>query len=130
MTPLHDNVHENVILDLLPIVRGGRASQESRELVERYLDANPKAATLAALMPAPDPQLELRALERTRREVSRAAWTKGLAIFFTALPLSFRAGDAGFRFLFADEPLLIAVFLVFAAAMWVLHFAHGRRTFA
>ena len=57
-------VHENVILDLLPTVRSGHASAESRTLVEEYLQANPKLAAYAALMPTPDPQLELRTLEQ------------------------------------------------------------------
>jgi hypothetical protein len=122
------SIHENVILDLLPVVRSGHASGESRTLVEEYLKANPQLAAYAALMPTPDPQLELRALERTRRAVGRNGWHKGLAIFFTALPLSFVVDDThGFRFLFAGQPLLMAGMIAAAIFFWTLDFWHSRR---
>jgi hypothetical protein len=122
------NVHENVILDLLPAVRGGHASAESRTLVEEYLKANPQLAAYAALMPTPDPQLELRTLERTRQEVGRNGWLKGLAIFFTLLPLSFIVDDAhGFRFLFAKTPVLMAAMVLAAAVFWGITLHYNRR---
>jgi hypothetical protein len=121
-------VHENVILDLLPAVRSGHASAESRALVEEFLQANPKLATYAALMPSPDPQLELRTLARTRREVGRHGWNKGLAIAFTLLPFSFVIDQAqGFRFLFADYPGLIVGMAVCAAAFWMRDFLYNKR---
>jgi hypothetical protein len=122
------SVHENVILDLLPAVRGGHASAESRALVEGYLQAHPQLAAYAALLPTPDPQLELRALERTRREVGRNGWNKGLAIFFTLLPFSFHVGDeTGFRFLFADYPGLIVGMAITAAVFWARDLLYNRR---
>jgi hypothetical protein len=121
-------VHENVILDLLPAVRSGHASGESRALVEQYLPANPKLAAYAALMPTPDPELELRTLRRTRAEVGRHGWNKGLAIFFTLLPFSFVVDDeTGFRFLFAAYPGLIVGMAVCAAAFWMRDVLYNRR---
>lgn len=121
-------VHENVILDLLPTVRGGHASAESRTLVEEYLKAHPQLATYAALMPTPDPQLELRTLQRTRAEVSRHGWFKGLAIFFTLLPFSFIVDDAtGFRFLFGQYPPLMAGMAAIAIFFWVYDYQYNRR---
>ena len=122
------NVHENVILDLLPAVRSGQASTESRELVEQYLDANPQIARFAALMPTPDPALELRALLRTRKELSRVSWLKGLAIFFTLLPLSFVADGFHFRFMFADYPVVVIGMLAVALALWARIYFHGQRS--
>ena len=121
-------VHENVILDLLPTVRSGHASAESRTLVEEYLKANPQLATYAALMPSPDPQLELRALQRTKQEVGRHGWNRGLATFFTLLPFSFVVDEEhGFRFLFAQYPGLIVGMAVCAAAFWMRDFLYNRR---
>ena len=121
-------VHENVILDLLPTVRSGHASAESRTLVEEYLKANPQLAAYAALMPTPDPALELRTLERTRKEVSRHGWFKGLAIFFTLLPFSFIVNDeTGFRFLFGNQPVLIATMVAAALFFWIYDFQYNRR---
>jgi hypothetical protein len=119
-------LHENVILDLLPAVRGGHASAESRALVEDYLASHPKLAAAAALMPTPDPGLELRALERTRRELGRSGWLKGVAIFITLLPLTFIVDDQGARFLLADHPLLMAGAFVAAAGLWA-RYAMQRR---
>src|SRR5687767_9394867 len=119
-------LHENVILDLLPAVRAGRASAESRQLVERHLAAHPQLAQVAALMPDLDPALELRALQSTRRALGRVGWVKGLAIFLTLLPLSFMGGEGGVRFLWAGQPALVAVMLATAAAMW-LAYARMRR---
>ena len=122
------SVHENVILDLLPTVRSGHASAESRALVEDYLKANPQLAAYAALMPSPDPQLELRTLERTRKEVGRHGWFKGLAVFFTFLPLSFIVNDeTGFRFLFGNQPVLIAAMVAAALFFWIYDFQYNRR---
>jgi hypothetical protein len=122
------SVHENVILDLLPGVRAGQASAESRSLVEEYLKANPQLATYAALMPTPDTQLELRTLERTRKEVGRNGWNKGLAIFFTLMPFSFVIDEhGGFRFLFGQYPGLMVGMAVCAAAFWARDLLYNRR---
>lgn len=120
------DLHENVILDLLPIVRSGRASGESRQVVEAYLAGHPQVATLAALMPSPDPELELRALQRTRRELGRSGWEKAFAIFFTLLPLSFVIDGSQFRFLFADYPGVMVGMAVTATAFWMRYFLYRR----
>ena len=122
------NPHENVILDLLPLVRGGQASAESRQLVEQYLRDNPSAAALAAMLPTPDPALELRTLQCVRREVGRAGWEKALAIFFSFLPLAFVVDAQGFRFLLGDYPGVIVGSLVTAAAFWARYAARVRRS--
>ena len=121
------SVHENVILDLLPAVRSGHASSESRQLVEQYLEANPQVARFAALMPSPDPALELQALQRTRQKIGRASWEKALALFFTFLPLSFVTDGSHFRFLFADYPGLLVGMAVTAAAFWARYFMFHKR---
>jgi hypothetical protein len=122
------DVHENVILDLLPAVRGGHASNESRQLVEDYLARHPEVAQVAALMPTPDPSLELRALQRTRRRVGQAGWHRGLAIFFTLLPLSFESHGGDVRFLFADTPAAMSAMVAVAIAFWVALFVQRRRS--
>jgi hypothetical protein len=121
------NVHENVILDLLPAVRGGHASAESRTLVEEYLKANPQLAAYAALMPTPDAQLELRTLERTRREVGRSGWVRGLAVAFTLFPFSFIVDEHGVRLLFAQYPAMMALMVAAAVVFWTLDVRYHRR---
>lgn len=120
------SVHENVILDLLPAVRSGQASAESRQLVEEFLEANPQIARFAALMPTPDPALELRALQRTRQELGRTSWLKGWAIFFSLLPFSFMFDGNHFRFLFGDYSLVMASMWGVAVALWICLYYYNK----
>jgi predicted anti-sigma-YlaC factor YlaD len=95
-----------VIHDLLPLYLEGEASADSRSLVEAYLRQDEEFARLvraaaderSALMTAQtvtalSPDIERRALERTRTVLRRQGWTLGLAIFLTLLP--FTVGDLG-----------------------------------
>jgi hypothetical protein len=121
-------MHENVILDLLPVVRSGQASTESRQLVEQYVARHPHLAQLAALMPAPDPGLELLALRRTRRALGLAGWLKALAIFLTLLPLSFVVDGGGVRFLLAGHPGLAIGLLMVGTGLWVRYAVMRRQS--
>ena len=115
------SVHENVIVDLLPLVRQGSASSESRVLVEEFLASNPAFARLAAMMPSPDPSLELVALRRTRDRLGRRGWRLGLALFFTLLPLSFIVDDNGFRLMMAGQPAMMAVSWAAGLFFWLAY---------
>jgi hypothetical protein len=98
------NLHENVIIDLMALVRSGQASVESRRLVDEWLAAHPDLAKFAALDAPPDPALELQALERTRKALRQAGWEKAFALLFTVLPFSFVYDSQQIHFLFADYP--------------------------
>ena len=123
-------LHQNIVLDLLPLVRSGQASAESRQAVERHLDEHPELARYAALLPTPDPALELAALRRTRKRLTRAAWQMGVAIFFTLLPLSFIVDEHGFRLMFAQFPAVMFGCWMLAAGLWVDYFLRARRPLA
>jgi hypothetical protein len=111
-------LHENIILDLLPAVRDGAASAESRDLVDRYLAAHPDLARLAAQLPGPDPALELKCLRQTRQRVRQAALEQAFAIFFTLLPFAFVFDGGQMRFVFGAYPGAIVGMAVTAAAFW------------
>lgn len=111
-------VHDNVILDLLPLVRGGHASSESQQLVEEHLRAHPELARMVAGIPSMTPELELRALQRTRKVLRHSTWEKAAAMFFTVLPMTFVFEDRHVRFLFADYPGLIVGMAVTATVFW------------
>ncbi len=111
-------VHDNVILDLLPLVRGGHASSESQQLVEEHLQAHPELARMVAGIPSMTPELELRALQRTRKLLRHATWEKAAAMFFTVLPMTFVFDDHHVRFLFAEYPGLIVGMAVTATVFW------------
>jgi cobalamin synthase len=122
------SVHENVIVDLLPLVRQGSASAESRALVEEFLGANPAFARLAAMLPTPDPGLELLALRRTQHRTRRHGWQLALALLFTLMPLSFTFDSArGVHFFYFDQPLLVGFCALMALVFWAQYFAHRAR---
>jgi len=128
------NVTREIAMDLLPLYVAGEASQESNRAVEEFLKSDPDLARLAAELraetsagpvPAPGgdscgPDSGRRALTTTKRLLRRRAWLMGLAIFFTALPLSFSFNNVeGFRFtLIRDSPLVAVLSVLAAAGLW------------
>jgi len=120
-------ITRDVVLDLLPAVRSGTASADSRALVEGYLAADPELAARAATMPFPSAELEMNALHRTRRRLRRGQWALGFAIFLTVMPLSFvGSSNEAPHFLFADNLPAAAGALALAALFW-MGFFHYRR---
>jgi hypothetical protein len=125
MNSTDNRITREVVLDLLPAVRAGTASADSRALVERFLAQDPELAARAALMPFPSVELELQALNRTRSRLNRGKWMMGLAIFFTLLPLSGAVTSSGIDFvLMRDAPLVAAASLVVAVGMWLAFVRH------
>lgn len=113
------NVTREVILDLVPLVIAGEASPESCALVEEYLRQDPELAERVrvlrseGLAPGPSvalpPDLELKALRRTRRLLALQRWLFGLGIGFTAIALGIRIEHQGYRItrislLLSEEP--------------------------
>lgn len=85
----------DVILDLLPLYMSGDASDATRLVVDEYLRGDPELAAQvragAAFRIEPEttipPDLEMRALRRTRRRLATMRWLFGLACFFSAISL-------------------------------------------
>lgn len=119
-----ETITRDVVLDLLPAVRGGTASADSRRIVEGFLADDPEFAARAATIPFPSAELEMEALRRTHRRLGIDRWAFGLAIFFTALPLSFKVVDGQFSFIFADQMGLATFALMLAASCWFVYFRH------
>jgi hypothetical protein len=120
------NLTDDVIRDLLPLVREGEASADTRALVEAYLATHPglaeesrraEAWTLPGVAPVGDD--ERRALRRTKQLLARRSWSLALALFFTGLPLSFWVGDAEIHFfILAGHPWFGAASLGLGLALW------------
>ena len=133
------DVPRDVVLDLLPVYASGEASAATRALVEAHLakDADlarrlREAGTLPRLAPALPPELELRALRRTRGALALQRWLFGLAITFTALTFATRITFhdyriTKFRLLIFDYPREFGVCLALALAFWIAYHAlRGR----
>ena len=129
-----------VIQDLLPVYVSGEASAKTRELVEEHLRSDPELArrvrdlesgALADVRPALPMNLELRALERTRRRLGLLRWVFGLAIAFTSMALatriSFERGHVrSVGLLLFEYPGPFGACLAVAAALWVAYAAIRR----
>ena len=130
-------VHPDVIRDLAPLYAAGEASPATAALVEAALAGDPalarevdglrRAVRLAATL-GPPADLEARALGEVRRAVRRRSWALALAIFFTALPLSFvfEHGQVTY-FMLRDATPVAVVALAVGLAGWVWYARLGRR---
>jgi predicted anti-sigma-YlaC factor YlaD len=136
------NVTREVILDLLPVYLAGEASIDTRVLVDEYLkqDAAFGREIREKMMenlgsvapPALPPELELKALTRTRALLTRQRWLLAIAIFLTLLPLSGGFRVSGGRVestwvLARDYPQLAALFLIAACGLWAGYALSRRR---
>ena len=133
------DVPREVLLDLLPVYASGEASAATRALIEAHLanDADlarrlNEARALPRLAPVLPPELELRALRRTRAALALQRWLFSFAITFTALTFTteirFHDGRiTRLRPLIFDYPREFGVCLVLAVAFWIAYHAlRGR----
>jgi anti-sigma factor RsiW len=133
------DVPREVLLDLLPVYASGEASAATRALVEAHLATDTdlarrlhEARALPRFSPALPPELELRALHRTRGALALQRWLFGFAILFTALTFTARITFHGyritaFRLLIFDYPREFGACLALALGFWIAYHAlRGR----
>ena len=132
------SIPKEVILDLLSVYLAGEASPTTRAWLEERLAQDPELAERVrrqrtesfdqALPPLP-PELELRALRRTRRIMTLLRWLFGFGMAFSAvalaLELSFR--PLKLRLLLLDYPVQLGLCLAAGAACWTAYFVLRRR---
>lgn len=128
-------VTRDVILDLLPLVLAGEASDDTRALVERYLQDDPHLAQLARQAQRADlpddlsedipvnltMEDEMKALNKAKRLMYQHNIFLSLAIAFTFL------FAMGLTFLLDENPLGPAVFFALAAIFWTAYVLVNRK---
>ncbi len=132
------SIPKEVILDLLPIYLAGEASPATRAWLEEYLAQDPELADRVrrqrtegfnqALPPLP-PELELRALRRTRRMMTLLRWLFGLGMAFSAIALALEVSfrPLKFRLLLLDYPAQLGPCLAAGVACWTAYFVLRQR---
>ena len=129
-----------VIDDLLPLYLEGEASADTRALVEAYLQEDEELARLvhasqderspimaAHTLTPLSPDIERRALERTRSILRWQSWTLALAIFLTVLPFTVGHFSGGRTFFMLRDVPESAWLWVLAGALW-LRYVWVQRT--
>lgn len=133
------SIPKEVILDLLPVYLAGEASPATRAWLEQYLADDPELADRVRRQftggieqgsaPALPPELELRALGRTRRMMALLRWLFGIGMGFSAVALSFQFSSSPFRFrlLLLDYPGQLGACLAAGGVCWTAYFLLRRR---
>ncbi|MBM4026320.1 MAG: hypothetical protein FJ280_13100 [Planctomycetes bacterium] len=131
-------ITDDVIRDLLPLYHAGEVRADTRALVEAWLQEHPALAeealresawSLPVITRTGADAEEREALRRTKALLARRSWALGIAIFFTALPLSFGGGDrTGFHWFFwPDHALAASLSLALGAVAWIAYAINHRR---
>jgi anti-sigma factor RsiW len=129
------NVTRDVVKDLLAVHLAGEASADTRALVEEWLRTDPElarqadAARSGDLPPVamPEPSIEKRALDLTRRGLRLRSIVLGMAIYFSTLPLTVVFNRQGFQGLLIEDWWERIVALILAAGLWVVYLRVSRR---
>ena len=132
------SIPTEVILDLLPVYLAGEASPATRAWLEERLAQDPelaervrrqRAESFDQVLPPLPPELELRALQRTRRMMTLLRWLFGLGMAFSAVALALELSFRPFklRLLLLDYPAQLGPCLAAGAACWTAYFVFRRR---
>jgi len=132
------SIPKEVILDLLPVYLAGEASPATRAWLEEHLAQDPELAervrqrrtqSFDQALPPLAPELELRALRRTRRMMTLLRWLFGLGMAFTAVALALAISFRPFkiRLLLLAYPAQLGPCLAAGVACWTAYFVFRRR---
>jgi hypothetical protein len=118
------SIPKEVILDLLPVYLAGEASPELAERVRQQ-----RTQSFDQALPPLAPDLELRALRRTRRMMTLLRWLFGLGMAFSAIALALAISFRPFkiRLLLLDYPAQLGPCLAVGVACWIAYFVFRRR---
>lgn len=137
------HVTREVIDDLLPGYLYGDVSADTRALVREFLEQHPELARSVEyhqkdasahgelLEGAADmtlsPDLELHALNRTKRMLERRGWLFAIAVTFSIVPMSFTF-DKGITWMMVrDVPRMAAVYWAAGLGFWIALVWTNRR---
>ncbi len=125
-----EKITRDVLLDLLPMYVAGEASEDTRRLVEQYLDEDAELMRIASRMKAiriPEAPRgaaanpELKAFARTKQLMFQRNLFLALAVMFTV----FLAVAMGF--LLNTYPEAGAISFTLAAIFWIVYWLTGWR---
>jgi hypothetical protein len=132
------NVTKNIITDLLPLYYAEECSDDTKLLVEEYLQKNPELKQQAknfSQHPLPNhiplslnKEDEMKSLVKTRRLLKWRSSVMALAIFFSIAPFSFCYVDGKFHSMIAESPTSALIYGGIGICSWIAYFIVKRRT--
>ena len=129
-------ITRDVITDLLPVYLAGEASDDTRALVEEYLQQDLEFAKLVPELENPLTQhstnipkeTEMQTLEKTKKLLWQRSMYLGFAIFFTLFPASIRgSSEEGIHWMWEGTPIVPIVSVLIAILMWILYTNANRK---
>ena len=131
------NVSRDVIADLWLVYTSGEASEDTRKIVEDFLEKDPEFATILKqersnqMFDTPKPpsaDQEMRALRATRKRLRSQRILMAFAIFFSLAPLSsYGSSSEGLIWMMLiDSPTSAAVYFAIGLTFWGAYFLHAR----
>ena len=131
------NVTRDIITDLWPVYESGEASEDTRRLVEQFLDNDKEFARLIHELPDESIQMGMLPPLKREREVETLRMTKRLlrvrdslfwiAVFLTFTPLTVYDASWGSGWVVRDHPVLALALVAAAAAAWSFYVVLRRR---
>jgi hypothetical protein len=132
------NVTKNIITDLLPLYYAEECSEDTKRLVEEYLQKNPEMKEQAKYfsqnpLPNQGPQHltnndEMKSLKKTRRLLKWRSSVMALAIFFSIAPFSFAYVQGKFYSMISESPVSALIYGGIGICFWITYFVVKRRT--
>ena len=130
-------VTRDVVSDLLPLYLSGDVSDDTRQLVDEFIQSDPEFSRFAKgisatalkldVLPPVKPDLELQTIKKTKRLVRLRDAFFWVSLFASVTPFSAWNTSWGSGFLIRDLPLLAIGLVVFAITGWYIYFALKRR---
>ena len=120
-------ITRDVIIDLLPAYLAGEASEDTKRLVDEFLQTDPEFAELIAEQKGPfestdikpSKENEMKTLENTRSLLRKRSLYLAFGIFFTLCTVSFKFGAGGVQWMWVDFPFAALACLLVGLLMWV-----------
>ena len=130
-------VTKEIITDLLPVYFSKECSQDTKNLVEEFLESDTDFAKQVKQFesnPIPDIPFQLNSndemaiLKKTRRLLKMRSYFMGFAIFFSLLPFSFFHTDKVTYIFFLESPLSATIYAIIGLVFWISYFVVKKKS--
>lgn len=128
-------ITRDVISDLWPLYESGEASDDTRRLIDEFLEHDGEFSklirdspkTFCAEMPPLKPEKEIKTILMTKRLLRLRDWWFIFASFLTLTPLTVYDTSWGRGWVIRDHPLVASGLILVAGVVWFGYYQLTRR---